>query len=714
MSEARIQNGAGVCQPVARQGIALIVVLGMLALMVLMGVTFSIYMRTERMAAGNFRNDVQARQLLHVALNRAMEGIDSAVTTNVYPPWDCLASDEAGSTNISGATNSPVMDWIPTAAMGMTLNPQPRWITNGVGAGKAEGRVGYLVVNCSGLLDANYAGGATVRRAGTNVAELQVGSLPETPVVADLVTARNVPFRTHQELFNYGFGVGCFGQRPCHFATFSFYPTNSSLIDIGGSVSNLLADRAKIEGAFRDCLAASPESTAGFDVNVAAGILFTNLIDYVDDNSIPGDLGGTVTPNPLGPSVEPVWMINEVAMTNSIKFQYDGSNWVMVAGSVSGYCELWFPFKVAIRTGYRSIFKAQFTSSSGPQYLPASFSSTRYLNGGNEFLVHTFSNNVPGIGSSFATLPLTVDLHATVNPVVEKSVGAVVVDVVTNLDLDLSAEVTTVGTNAYVGGWKCMECIDPRLNYDTNVWVAGLGSEGNTNARTRRSLGLPGAGVAISGWQERDGDTSMFVGNRRMEGAGELGYLFFGQAWETIRLYHHGRPERGLAHPVLDRFYVFNKDVINREKGLVNVNTRDTNVLAAVFLGLPLDYPHGLATVTLDLPWAQDMAHVVVSNTSVAAITNLSVLGDHNWALEYPAGSDMDKESFLRNSIGLLGYRQNLFTIVLYAQTTKTVLGMTDKSVVSEVRAIAEVWRDPLPVSGPHAYFVRTFKILNN
>ena len=46
-------QGDGSRQPAARDGIALIVVLGMLALMVLMGIAFSIYMRTERVAAGN-------------------------------------------------------------------------------------------------------------------------------------------------------------------------------------------------------------------------------------------------------------------------------------------------------------------------------------------------------------------------------------------------------------------------------------------------------------------------------------------------------------------------------------------------------------------------------------------------------------------------------------------------------------------------------------
>jgi hypothetical protein len=86
-------------------------------------------------------------------------------------------------------------------------------------------------------------------------------------------------------------------------------------------------------------------------------------------------------------------------------------------------------------------------------------------------------------------------------------------------------------------------------------------------------------------------------------------------------------------------------------------------------------------------------------------------LGLVDWRTILPpaTGSDLDRESLIRNVSGLLHTRQNFFTILLYAQTTKTVADMPDKSVVSGVRAIAEVWRDPVAAR----YFVRTFKILN-
>jgi len=53
-------------------GVALIMVLGLLTVMVLMAVTFAITMRTERLAAGNYADNVRARELVQVGLARAM------------------------------------------------------------------------------------------------------------------------------------------------------------------------------------------------------------------------------------------------------------------------------------------------------------------------------------------------------------------------------------------------------------------------------------------------------------------------------------------------------------------------------------------------------------------------------------------------------------------------------------------------------------------
>ena len=79
-----------------KSGVALILVIGLLALMMVMAVAFAIYMRTERVAAGNFRNDVRVRQLLQVALARALNDVDSNMGNTPYPNWNILSSGAGG------------------------------------------------------------------------------------------------------------------------------------------------------------------------------------------------------------------------------------------------------------------------------------------------------------------------------------------------------------------------------------------------------------------------------------------------------------------------------------------------------------------------------------------------------------------------------------------------------------------------------------------
>ena len=81
-----------------------------------------------------------------------------------------------------------------------------------------------------------------------------------------------------------------------------------------------------------------------------------------------------------------------------------------------------------------------------------------------------------------------------------------------------------------------------------------------------------------------------------------------------------------------------------------------------------------------------------------------------------PGGlTPFQQESVFRNTAGLFNTRQQYFKILLFAQTAKTVPLLQDKSVLADVRAVAEVWRDPLPnAEGIHPYVVRMVHVLNN
>lgn len=684
-----------------REGVALIIVLGLLALMILMGVSFAIYMRTGRVAAGNFRNDVRARQLLHVALNRAMQDIDANLTTNLYPPWEYLLSK--GSPDISGATNPPVLDWMPIAAFGTNQNIQPQWKEEQYG-GKMEGRVGYLVLNCSGFLDANYAGGrpVTQRAGGTNANEIQLRSLAGE-VADETKIGGNRSYETLQEFGAFGKANGTLAGTPAHFVTFSAFPTGSA-VSVAGNVASLVARQAAIIAGF---------TNAGFNVT-QAGILFTNLCDYVDADVIPGNLGGTVPAVPDGPFVEPVWMFNEVQASNNVTFTSNGTNY-LVAGQWFIDGEVWFPFlgdPAPDRTGFTLTLVITFTNDAGSAiYGPASNPMTitaPIVPGGSDFWV--LSRRGPILGGTTASIPAgsKIQMGATVKATISK--GGADVDVVTNLVLSYNVPLVAAGANYSGGGGADLECDDARMNYQ----LAGRWKAPVNNAPTLRAINSQSVSLMNGDW--RDGDWAMFVRNAPVDTPGELGYLFFGAPGETVRLYPHGNNvARNKMHTVLDAFTTEAAGGSRFIKGRVNLNTRNPEVMDCVFDGLPMDYPHGPKANRVSGALLQTITDTIMARRQTTEFRTLSDLGLVDWRTILPAasGSDLDRESLIRNAAGLMNVRQNFFVIVLYAQTTKTVPQMPDKSVVSGVRAIAEVWRDPAVPVGQSSYFLRTFKLLN-
>ncbi len=68
-------------------GIALVVVLGLLALMTLVATAFVYFMRTENTAAHYYRLDVSSKHVLNVALSRALMDLNYDLRTDVYPRW---------------------------------------------------------------------------------------------------------------------------------------------------------------------------------------------------------------------------------------------------------------------------------------------------------------------------------------------------------------------------------------------------------------------------------------------------------------------------------------------------------------------------------------------------------------------------------------------------------------------------------------------------
>lgn len=778
----------------SRQGIALIMVVGMLALMMVMAVAFAIFMRTERVAAASFRLDVRARNLLQVALSRAVEAVDVSMGTTNYPPWDALYS--GGGSYVREALTKNALDQIPLAALtpqgicaagsvnyvviagsvpggakGAVINLTDHsfgLITNvvSVGGGNNQvyhtplsggkintwtpgvdqyyvlqpamvdldpsvggGRYGYVVINCSGLPDANRVGGG-VRGIGTNVTEIQISALPDGVKTNLLVSERLPPFETHQELVARGMAKGVFSGYPDSFVCYSSTVTNDDRIYIGGPASNLVAKQTEIITKLQNMMVADPgfgAQSTSFSLT-EAGILFTNLVDFVDGDVIPGNLGDPASSgNPAGPYVERIPMANEIVLSNRVVYTLN------MAG---------FPAATNyLMTGVNKI-SVEFAS---PIVVAASMPNFKW-----EVSLEGISGNsklFPAQGSQYTNLVLSPPL-GLLSPLTVKEVGlpmvgdpvpgpvpvsplvnqytarvmtkynAITVDIVTNPGVALTVS-TVISPNGgtvggvytqYLGeGVAIMECIDPRVNNAAGAWAYKAGKTNTLGATNFQALlrlfpytygSLLEQGSYGPRSRGKDGDTVMYVANAPLNSVGDLGYLFYGNsvsyAWESVRLFRVGADVTyGKVHPVLDYFSV-DKPATGIPKGKINPNGQNTDVLKAIFSGMPLNRRHSAALVTSTLSPAERDAVVsaIIGKSSTNAIDSMAEIGEIRWDSLVPTLSSLDKESIIRNSCELFNTRQNFFVVLLYADVAKTDIA-GNSAALSSIVGLAEVWRDP-------------------
>lgn len=678
-----------------RQGVALIIVIGMLALMMIMGVTFAIFMRSERAAAGNFRNDVQARELLQCALSRSIETLETSIGTAAYPPWDVLPSTFAGGVTNNGILTDSISNMIPSSVLA-TITAGPQWIDLTAANSNLEGRISFLVLNCSGLLDANYAGGAA-RAMGTNASEIDVASMPgtEVPSTASLLSGRT--YANVQDLNTYMAGAMGAGWLSKHFVTYSAVPTNG-LVEIGGTVQDLVNKHSEIISAL---------ALSGI-MGAQAETVFTNLCDYVDDDCIPGNCGSG-SGDPDGPCVDLAPMVNELGVSNVVVVTSNAGA-LVVSGQMFFDYEVLFPFTTNAPSGKFTIdLNAQIVASD-PAFAPTPPNyvtnvQIRSYNNGYSPVTRTplawgWSNSLASLSSA------NISMQATITASVKQKSDGTIVDRVKNVPLSWSIPLVNGGGMWFGSSMNYSQCDDPRLNYSLARWSS-------TNAP---SIGMENSVVSrmFKNTPYADGDLEMYVKNGPLATVGELGYLFIGVPGQTIRLYQHTASVRGSVHKVLDNFSV-GVGTNLALKGRVNLNSKNQEVLDAVFAGVPINSPHGRGDSRADSALVGAIAGAITTKSSTSQFAKLSDIGALDWATLFPSakGSDQDRESLIRNTADLLTVRHNYFLILLHAQTTKQVPGLPDRSVVTGLHGIAEVWRDPLS-GGNHFKFVRGLRILNN
>lgn len=715
-----IRSGKG------REGIALIVVIGFLSILTVMAVSFAINMRTERLTSNMYLDSVRSRHLLDVALSRALLDIDTTMNGALAPGFEVLQSPGIDPIDlyVGMSTNYLPSDW--------TVKPPPSGfntisITNSAGAKIDVGRYSYLIFNLGGFLDMNWVGTSLDRKSGLDPGEITISDtvLPDIANAGQWGLFRNdllKRWRRIETLDEFHAIGGAYGISPQNFLPYSrslemLTPEGDEKMELGGSREDILIAKAPITEILRDKC----------DINGAVvDDVFNCILDFVDDDNIPE--------NPQGLSGEAVPMINEVAASG--RFTKTAAGTGVATYSLVDFkiaLELWYPFPINGAETFTAPTDPIFDITTAPAGLPASLikdivvnlnptnngaKPTLYLSDNTPLSAGNFTVDKRGYyvveyrypTTTYTTndtpnlprMPITIGTRG-----ISVSYGGSEVDFVSAIkEFQLRIEQNSTDL-------KGSSANDPRLSHLKGDWDVQQTTLGGLNA-------------GIDGSQEPIGlDPVMYCRNYPLNkdkpGAGygsvaELGYISLGQPWRTIALYEN--PGKYQINAVLDYFKVTIPGTSDKRYGLVNVNSRRLPALASVFYDMPVNAaPEAEPDLrVLDATLANQMANAIIAKTSLVPFDRMSKIGSLPtiYSPSFDASLDSDEriESLIRNSVGLLSLRDNVFGIILDAEALRKSGAQT--IVTGKEKALAVVWRDPLKVGGVNQTIVRYYTFLED
>lgn len=197
----------------ANRGVALIITLGLLSVLTLLAVAFAIAMRVEHMASRNYANMIRARHMVQTALSKAVDDVNLSCAGKTYPKFSGASQDARGCPSSPGftrlcdffpASEPGAAEAIPPALLVEARKVSSYWsnvVVNVAATGpslmQTNGRISYLIVNCSGLLDANYMGGKP-RLNSTNISELDISYV--IPSAAAFVSERSAIHKRYESV----------------------------------------------------------------------------------------------------------------------------------------------------------------------------------------------------------------------------------------------------------------------------------------------------------------------------------------------------------------------------------------------------------------------------------------------------------------------------------------------------------------------------------
>ncbi len=743
-----------------KDGIALIVVTGFLAMLVIMCVAFAVVMRTERLGARNYKAMVRAKFAAETAINRIIaETVETEMGGMVYPGWNALP-DGGGTGNFLmnlDAVGSPYL-YVPGGSLtrDARLADTGEWhdLYDNTTGQELIGQYAFILVNSSGLLDANFVGEHEEldqpRRYGVDPGEITFHpdiqsddvSNPNIKVFRD----EYVRFDSLPELYYLGtdgtmdspgyfdgsspaerrmFRVHAPGAAwPRHMNTFHVYSrfpigyaeddltANENVAFIGGDPANWDEDVIidALGGMSPDPI---PDLNAFFDV----------MCDFADDGYVPRNLESF--------HAKPIPMINEVVVSNSVQLEVLSDEEMELQHRVYVNIETWYPFpndpdnpQFTVHIGEIEIDvdPDEFSFPGNPEAVesPSPIDPDEY-----EFHVSTYVyQNVTPITVDEFGIPdmtpvinrVTVNLKDGVEVQYNDGNDNPVVDRVNNFDEFVIEGPIEPGEESDPAA---VSAFDPRINWDAgdeDQWVSEEPTLGEINKNVEDAVDDGEIDIAEVGL--------MFSPRRPFLSAGELSFLLYDKdkPWRTIRLLG---PDDDETARVMDRLTVHSGKYFR--SGLVNINTENRDVLRAVFWRAPVDrYPDpdddNPDTITQDE--AGDLADLIMGNISNAGFfVNLSDIARINRAdiIDILGVSDDDKftaESAVRNTVGLLGTRHNLFTILVAARVFEEGFDPDvddpEDFVAAEQSAVVVVWRDPFKTTDNtgaqvHKKFIRFF-----
>lgn len=671
-----------------RRGVSLIITLGVLAVFTLMVTAMLIVTRSDRRASRAFADNIRAKHLLHAAVVNAIEDINVKLASKTYPDvdtWTSGAASPAVDLLKGDATN-----FIPRALWTEATSEAPTAWINLVQDGVTNGRIAYMIVNCSGLLDANIVGGKD-RTESTSVEELDLSGLIGLDFSSDLsgtngfFAQRNRHYQ-YESIWELGRINGEVVKQPYNLFTYSYDPGRdqyyTNISDLGSFEIDLY-DKFHINDTNSSNYFDTLLEITGKSGLANPDALTWNMINYIDEDRIPqSDEDSPELSNEIS---EAVPLVNEISLE-----RVDGQPTNHYAVSV----ELWFPFHPATVSSNDNftIEVDIYTNSIHCEECSFDYSvgSMTFGNPGSEFLI--FSNQ-PGEFIVFPNPSSNGPAYLPVSSTNQVWCMARVLHGGTPVD-------QAPGTNTLMfTGDYAYSVDDPRMNGSIENWDVVSRSIGSNNWNcTAWADEIEGQGLPIF---HRDGP---------MVTIGEVGHIFHpgstNTKWRNINILS---PEGAF---LLDRLTV--RATNPPACGLVSMNSAQTNVLGTLFHGVEVGYTNEFKTASHTLDMNGDPVRQITSalGKGFYSFENMFEIDGVSNGFQKCASSivtngqvsDIIREAPLRNIVEMVTWRQNIFTVIVASQA----LGRDGETPVAEKRGIAVVYRDAYTGKS----FIKSFRLL--